>query len=409
MGDQKQISTAMLPDPELTARRNAEHARLRRELVTHLRNGTTDMAPGGARQIDPAAYTDPERFKAERRAVFLNYPTMAALSAEMPNPGDTMLYDELGPNILLTRNRDGKVNAFLNMCTHRAAKVVTECGRKNLMTCRFHGWSFDLNGRLAGFPGAEGFAGIDRDKLGLIRVPVGEKYGMIFVKGVAGTEEIDVDAHLGTMAPLIAELELEKVKPISKGNIDAAANWKYVYDTYYEGYHFATLHKDTIGSLAVSNVMTTQMHGPHIRMGMPRAEFKPLVDMPESDWPVSEYGGLYMIFPNISLNVYAMKDGGQFYGIARVFPGPTVGTSRTVQLSCRAAHSNPEVEDARWVEIHEFVRGVVQNEDYSVSEDGQRNLEYAPAGFRPVLGANELAVQHMHRTVEQLIAPFTSK
>ena len=404
MNDISQASVS--PDPELTARRDAYNVELRRRLVGLLREGRTEMAPGGVRFEEPGVYTDPVRFEEEHRALFLEYPTVAAFSTQMPNPGDVVVFDALGPSIVLTRNKQGRVNAFLNMCTHRAARVVDECGHRNRLNCRFHGWSFDLDGKLAGFPGADGFPGVDRAQLGLIRVPVGEKYGLIFVKGIAGDEEIDVDAHLGDFAPMIAQLEIDKARPIKQSVIDADANWKYVYDTYYEGYHFASLHARTIGALAVSNVMSVRTFGPHIHMGMPRKEFTELVDKPESEWPVSEYGGLYLLFPNISLNIYGMPDGGQFVSMSRVYPGKTVGTSRTLQISARAAHSNPDLPDSRWEELHDFIEHVVKTEDYSVSETGQNNLKYAPPGFRPVIGANELAIQQMHSEIERILADY---
>jgi hypothetical protein len=61
-------------------------------------------------------------------------------------------------------------------------------------------------------------------------------------------------------------------------------------------------------------------------------------------------------------------------------------------------------ETESWTEMHDFIVKVVSTEDYSVSRDGQHNMKYAPADFKPVLGANELALQNIHRHIEQLLA-----
>src|SRR5690606_2753478 len=264
---------------------------------------------------------------------------LAALTGDLPEPGDTFLFEETGPAILLVRNKEGKVNAFLNMCTHRAAKLVTECGRKSRMSCRFHGWTFDLNGRLMGIPGVEGFQGIERAERGLIPVPVVEYHGLIFVRAVPNGEPIDIEAHLGERFALeLAHLELARARPMKTSRIDVDSNWKYALDTYGEGYHFATLHPGSIGALAMSNIMSYDNHGPHHRMAMPRADFVEYSDKPEEEWPDTSYGGLYYIFPNTVINVNTMADGKQFYGISRLFPGERVDQATTLLVTYKPGH-----------------------------------------------------------------------
>jgi phenylpropionate dioxygenase-like ring-hydroxylating dioxygenase large terminal subunit len=156
-GDRPQKPT----EKNWAAIRRESHAGLRRELVRRSTGGATDLA-NSSMQIDPLGYTDPALLQRERSA-FQRLPILAALSLDLPQPGDKLLFDALGPEILLVRNRAGVVNAFRNLCTHRAARVVRECDRRAHMTCPFHGWTFDLDGRLTGLPGADGFADMDRE------------------------------------------------------------------------------------------------------------------------------------------------------------------------------------------------------------------------------------------------------
>ena len=393
-----------VPDAEAAARRAESHYGLRRRTLERMRSKTTDLDKVPMR-IDPRLYTDPAYFERERQTLFRETPILAGLSMDVAAPGDMMVFDALGPSILITRDKEGKVNAFLNMCMHRAAKLVTECNRRTRMTCRFHGWTYDLQGKLIGLPGKEGFEGIDRADLGLLRVPVAEWKGMIFVRGTPGSAPIDVADHLGDFGDELAALELDKAKPVAASRIDCDANWKYAYDTYGESYHFASLHPTTIGALAFSNIMVYDpFENGHCRLGFPREEFMDYADQDEADWPHTDYGGLYMLFPNVSINVNSMKGGGQFYGISRVYPGDQVNRSFSLLNTYQPAHSSHSDEIERWQEIHNFVEHVVSTEDYSVSRDGQENLQWAPEGFCTTLGRNEIALQHFHRRLAGIMA-----
>ncbi|MFT4054335.1 MAG: aromatic ring-hydroxylating dioxygenase subunit alpha [Novosphingobium sp.] len=393
----------LAPSREAEEARLHSHYELRRRTLRHMRDKTTDLDAEGPMQIDPSIYTDPGYAQRERKAMFLDMPVVACLSRDLDGPGAKMTFDVLGPPILLVRNKQGQVNAFLNMCTHRAARLVTECDARSRMTCPFHAWTFDLDGKLIGQPGKEGFAGIEREELGLVRVPCAEKYGLVFVRATPGGEEIDVDAHLGEFAPEIAHLELDKAECIASSEITADANWKYALDTYGESYHFATLHPETIGKLAPSNIMVYDNYGLHARLAFPREEFMPYQDTPEEEWPHTDYGGLYMLFPNVVINVNSIPGIGQFYGVSRVFPGATPQDSRTLMRTYQPAHAGEDVDRQKWAEMHAFIDKVVSTEDYSVSATGQRNLEWAPSSFRTVLGANEIALQHWHRNAARIM------
>src|SRR4051812_14294564 len=181
---------------------------LERRMVAHLAaGGTTDLS-NGPLSVSAQEYTDPARFEVERRELFGKLPLLACLSRDIAEPGEMFTFDVVGPAILIIRGQDGKARAFLNMCTHRGARLVGECQKRKLITCPFHAWGFDLEGRLAAVPGEEGFDGVDRATLNLVRVPVGEWGGMIFVKAQAGDEEIDVEAWLGDMGPQLLALDL---------------------------------------------------------------------------------------------------------------------------------------------------------------------------------------------------------
>jgi nitrite reductase/ring-hydroxylating ferredoxin subunit len=377
--------------------------RLERRTVAHLAaGGTTDMGDAPM-SVSAREYTDPVRFEAERRELFGKVPLLAGLSCEVANPGDVMLFDSAGPAILIVRNREGVLNAFLNMCMHRAARLVNDCTRRKLISCPFHAWSFDLDGKLVAMPGEVSFETIDRTTRNLIRVPVAEWGGMVFVKAHAGDEVIDVEGWLGDLGPELLRLNLADAKLIKHSRVDVETNWKYALDTYGEGYHFGALHPTTFGTTTHSNVILCDTFGPHYRVNFTNVGYRDLVGVNEKDWPVIPYGGSHLVFPNSIVYGAPVDGGGSMLGMYRLYPGEVPGKSFTIMSTYRSADAPAETPDAVFEGAHDFIEQVVTTEDYSVSKEGQRNMQHAPEGFRVIFGRNELALQNTHRHMAEMI------
>lgn len=381
------------------AGRRARVARdMLRRMVAHVAaGGATDRADGPMRR--PASvYADEARFAAERKALFSGrYPLVAGLSCDVAAPGDRMLFEDTGIPILIVRGMDGAVRAFLNICPHRAARLVeTEpCPRGKLITCPFHAWSFDLAGKLVAQPGAAGFD----DRPDLIPVPCAEWNGVIFVRPAPGETDIDVEGHLGAFAPELAQLELARAERVKAGVLTADANWKYALDTYGEGYHFSTLHASSIGQTHFTDVAVLDVFGPHHRIAFPDKGMSALVGKPEADWPQTAYGGVHFVFPNTVFFVGAITPGKTFVQLFRLFPD-AVDRMHT-RFAVYAPAGVPD--DAHRTECemaYDGTAAVVTGEDYRVAARATANLKAAPAGFELVFGSNEAALQNLHRAID---------
>src|SRR4051794_11113681 len=155
------------------------------------------------------SYTSPELLERERRRIFGAGVHFLGLSANVPTPGSWCALDVVDTPLLLCRDRAGEVGLYLNSCRHRGVKLVEGLGEAWRLSCPFHSWTYDLaDGRLVAIPEPEGFDQLCRDDHGLIRLPVAEKYGMIFGSPVPGAA-IDVDECLGDMAPELASWGFE--------------------------------------------------------------------------------------------------------------------------------------------------------------------------------------------------------
>lgn len=388
---------------------------MQRRMADHLKAGrTTDLAPSTL-EFDASIYTDPVRLATEKRELFLKLPLVAGLSCDIPNPGDVMLFDAAGPSILIVRGKDKKVRAFLNACRHRAGPVVRTCSNRQMLSCPFHGWTYDLTGKLVGIPGEDGFAGIDRNSRNLISVPVAEWHGFIFVKAHAGDETIDVDSFLGSLAPEMRQLDVSKSRPVTSRRVDVASNWKFAQDTFFEGYHFATIHPKTINTVNFSNVTIHDNFGPHQRVMMPTRTYMDWIAKPEADWPQLPYQGIHLIFPNtiffvghletFNLPANSMR---QIYGMWRIFPGKEPGSSFTLMSTFQPLEGNVDAELDEYKEVSEFIINVVRDEDYSLCAEGQRNLESSEGAKKILLGRNEVALQSIERHIAKAIGlPLT--
>ena len=113
------------------------------------------ITPGyGASTISRQPYTDPVQFEMERERVLNTTWLIAGRSSELAGTGDWLSFESHGETAVVTRQADGSLAAFHNVCRHRGPTFVTEwrgCGAKRF-TCPYHGWMYDTTGKVIGVP-----------------------------------------------------------------------------------------------------------------------------------------------------------------------------------------------------------------------------------------------------------------
>src|SRR6201995_3313216 len=109
----------------------------------------------------------------ERERVFGRNWIAVGRADQVAAPGAFFTVELAGEPLVVVRGTDGELRAFFNVCRHHAAAVATApCGKVDRLRCPYHGWTYDLTGRLRGVPEFDGVEAFDKDATGLVPVAV---------------------------------------------------------------------------------------------------------------------------------------------------------------------------------------------------------------------------------------------
>lgn len=162
--------------------------------------------------------------------------------SEIPKRGDFLVFDGLDASVIVVRGADGKIEALHNVCRHRGARLCEETqGHLSLITCRYHGWSYRLNGKLAAWRHMPD--GLDKGDYALRRCAVSVYQGIILISmDPAGAP--DPAAMLRHVEPYWSRFELANCKVAGKRTWRLSANWKLVVENSLECYHCLASHPE---------------------------------------------------------------------------------------------------------------------------------------------------------------------
>jgi len=205
--------------------------------------------------VHGSIYTDPAIFELEMDRLFARSWLYLGHACQIPNPGD-YITSRLGRrDVIVVRNADREVKVLYNRCTHRSAHLCGNArGTVKRFTCPYHGWSFSLDGKLLGMPGAEEYGpSFDQDAHALGRVPCVDDYrGFIFAKAVPGG--IDLETFLGPTRQVFDDLldrsptgEIEPIEGVIRHRY--RANWKMMFENLNDMYHPVFSHASSAAGL----------------------------------------------------------------------------------------------------------------------------------------------------------------
>jgi choline monooxygenase len=204
-----------------------------------------DAPLASARTIPAAWYVEPDVLTLERRSVFHTSWQIAARVEQVERPGDFVCADLAGGEpVIVLRGGDGVLRAFMNVCRHRAAMVVTEAhGSARVLRCPYHGWTYSLEGALIGTPEFGGVHHFDPAAHGLAPLDVDAWERWIFVR--VSPQGVPLADWLGpVLSGLMTPLRLTDLHWVERRRYTLDCNWKVFVDNYLDGgYHVPHLHK----------------------------------------------------------------------------------------------------------------------------------------------------------------------
>jgi len=368
-----------------------------RHSLAHARAGTIDQEPD-VLKVPVEHYFDESRWKAEMNKVFRRLPLMLAMSAELKEVGDYKAMDAGDVPVLINRDNNGEVRAFVNMCSHRGSQIMAAGkGNTHRFTCPYHGWSYNRQGELTGILSSKDFGDIDKSCYGLTELPVLERAGLIWVI-TNPKSDLDIAQFLSGYDELLAHFSFETWHHFAS-QVIAGPNWKIAYDGYMDLYHLPILHKDTFGA-DFPNKALYYSWGPHQRVIGPDPTLAAYENKPEEEWPIPHLmAGIWTIFPHVS--IAGFDSGGRAVLISQLFPGKTPGESYTVQ-NYLMEHVPDEEQIAAATSQFEFLKYVVQEEDYATGIKQQKAMQ-SMAKDHVLFGRNEGGGHNFHRWVDTLL------
>ncbi len=381
----------------------------------------------GKGPIPVEVFTSGEQFEREREHVFKKVWLNVGRVEQIPNPGDYFVKDlaMCQTSILVVRGKDGHVHAFHNMCSHRGNKIAwEEQGTCQLFTCKFHGWSYALDGSLKFVPDEESFFDLQKDKLGMTPIACDVWQGFIFINVDPQPPESLRD-YLGGMGRALDGYPFDAISGTCRTwTTEVKANWKLVKDGFQEGYHIGVLHRRTLADSFTgpdnphAHLLDVRLHGRHgsasasgnkemqptrvaalaFRHGTflirdnydENARMAGLNPLGHKDWMID----LNMIFPSFFVHV---SEGSYF--THNFLP---VGVDRTIWQSSQYF---PKAQTAgqRFMQEygHVLFRDIIL-EDGRILEETQSTLRSGAKTEFP-LHDQEIFVRHSHNVIEQMI------
>jgi len=385
-----------------------------------------------------------EYFELEREHVFRRLWLHVGREEEIPELGDYFVKEiaMCNASVLVVRGKDGVIRAFHNVCSHRGNQLAwTTQGSCRAFTCKFHGWTYNAEGRLTGVPDEDQFFNLRREEHGLTPIATDTWEGFIF---------INLDPHpqetlQESLGELYAGLRGYPFKLVSGAcyawKAEVKCNWKVVKDAFQEAFHVPFVHKHSVADIASDSANPLvhnnafKFYGPHHMLsiyGSPVYKPNPIQalanqfgrgmtryarDMQRETWVPSwaEYTDrlpaevnptktlnwiqdVFVLFPNLNVHIHDTL----FYLTWQYWP---LAVDRTL-FEARWYMPKPRNAGQRFAqEVTKCMAVDIVSEDLSTLEHTQVGLA-TRAKTHFLLSDQELCVRHSYKVLEDIVGPY---
>ncbi|RSL70869.1 hypothetical protein CEP53_001755 [Fusarium sp. AF-6] len=348
---------------------------------------SSKSAPADVPRALPASwYREPAMYELERRAIYSKRWLLVTHRSRFSKSGDFVQYNEAGFSFFLCLDREGNLNGFHNICRHRAYPVVTKDeGNVSILSCKYHGWSYGLSGKLAKAPRFEKMETFDKDANGLFKVHVHiDKRGFVWVNLDGGDKpsvpwKSDFDG--ADTQPRLGIFNMDDYTFDHAWDMHGDYNWKTLVDNYNECYHCSVAHP---GIAATSNLTTykVEVKGGQIQHFVEDKKGK------ESGLEVAPT----FFFPNASVTMTT-----KYFYLMRVVPTSATTTSMQYEV-----YRHKDATDEEFKEVDDFFKQV-ESEDKGLCNAAQKNLNAGVYVTGDLNSFNEKGVLYFQKILKEAV------
>ena len=333
-------------------------------------------------------YSDPAVLRLERERIFRRSWQYAGRTDQVAEPGAFFTCDLGGVPIVVVRDKEGGLRAFLNVCRHRGSLVCEGEGKRETLQCPYHAWTYGLDGSLRAAPRSEREPGFDKTELGLVPASV-ELLGAVRLRQ-SGRRGGAARRHLGELPERVAAsgIDLDSLRFLERSAGEYEANWKVCSENFLECYHCQVAHPgfSKVIDVSVDAYVLEQSGTFSTQYGPVREAWKGDFD---PSGPIAR-GQFHFLWPNLTLNIMP--------GHPNLSIGPIVPTGPERTARFLDYFVGPDVEQAWIDDMLEF--------DAQVGAEDTVLVERVQKGMRGAAGANSRARPADGRKSEHLIAHF---
>ncbi|MEO5798861.1 MAG: SRPBCC family protein [Gemmatimonadales bacterium] len=344
-----------------------------------------------AATIPARLYVDPVYLALEEEKIFGRTWQLVGRTAQVAETGQFATATIAREAIVVLRDK-ATLRGFHNICLHRAGPVAQGCGTRQTLQCKYHGWTYRLNGELLRAPEMESAEGFNPEEMRLLPVQVASWGPLVFAN--LDLKAPSLDHFLDDIPARTERFHPDAMQFVMRKSWTIACNWKVYVDNYLEGYHLPMVHPGLHKELDYDQYRVE----PHRYWSLQHAPLRPVTSsdrryLPTATDTDAQY---YWLFPNVMLNVYQ----GQMQTNVVIPRGPdqceVVFEWYSTQPPDNAA------ADANWTRLVAF-SDEIQAEDIEICEQVQLNLRsrsYDRGRYAPT---RENGVHHFHSLLHEFL------
>ena len=340
-------------------------------------------------------YIDANIANTEKKIIFEESPICLGTAALVPNQGDWFTLDIGDKSILIVRNNKTEISAYLNICSHRGAKLVEGSGTKAYaFKCPYHSWVYNLDGELKARPRENAFDEINKDQCSLQKFELDNHQGFLWL--IMGKKAKNKHpSNKADLNELLIDYDFNKYQHFKSIKIYPKLNWKLAVDTFLELYHIDELHTKSLAPIIKNDLQLFDTYGKNIRViGARHSAVKlnrVLKDQREFDIHTIQ---LRILFPNTILVCHP-----DHVEVWQILPKNEVNECEvSFSLYTKEAFSSKSAI-RHWDNNFNLALNAVVKEDFPLGENVQKGF-YAAPKRKIIFGKNEPALQHFHKQIK---------